>query len=533
MSAGDPGSGTTQTATAAPSGVAVPVRRRASRSLRWLQRAVAVLLYMPLLAIPLRDSPLAFMDRCIAGLTWILCLLPTLAYLRKPRTQRPPIPFLPIIGLAYGLYFALQAVVGGTNLYVRFDMSIAYPVLEPQLYARPIRLALYGWAMLLVGYWLVPPARRSRHARDPDLSLRRVRRLVPAAFVVLVGGSILGIASHTIGMPGSLRGLLVFFFSLSLLALAMLSMLAARRQLSRAARAGFVLCVASMVFVQAGSSATASMFMTLIAVSLGIWIALGTVRPRWVCIGLSAALLFVTMRGVVLDHRRALAKDQAMSGAERSLLLVALIGERVSQEGPVSSIVSGWEAVSARAALLDLFTDVARQTPDPVPYWGGATYASLVGAFVPRFLWPDKPKKTLGFDFGHRYGYLARDDYSTTINLPFLIEFYANFGEMGVVVGMLLVGALYKLLERLMNRPNQDVLISIAGLGVLLPLINIESDFSLIFGGVFLNGAALWLLLRVADSYAGGRRLLTGGSPARRLLGSGLGGERLERPQVP
>ncbi|MEP7087176.1 MAG: hypothetical protein ABI884_07565, partial [Gemmatimonadota bacterium] len=34
------------------------------------------------------------------------------------------------------------------------------------------------------------------------------------------------------------------------------------------------------------------------------------------------------------------------------------------------------------------------------------------------------------------------------------------------------------------------------GVVILVPLANIESDFSLGFGGLILNGAALWLVLR-------------------------------------
>jgi hypothetical protein len=119
-----------------------------------------------------------------------------------------------------------------------------------------------------------------------------------------------------------------------------------------------------------------------------------------------------------------------------------------------------------------------------------------VGAFVPRVLWPDKPTKELGQAFGHRYGYIGANDLGTAINLPFLVEFYANFGIAGVILGMCLIGLIYYALQRAVNSPGQDTLHSLVGVVILVPLINIESDFSLGFGGLILNGAALWFVLR-------------------------------------
>ncbi|HEX8430033.1 MAG TPA: hypothetical protein VF625_02055, partial [Longimicrobium sp.] len=116
-----------------------------------------------------------------------------------------------------------------------------------------------------------------------------------------------------------------------------------------------------------------------------------------------------------------------------------------------------------------------------------------------------KPEKRLGNDFGHRYGYLIPDDMSTSINFPFLVEFYANFSVAGVVIGMLLVGILYQLLERRINRPGQDPLVSILAIAVFVPLFNIESDFSLIFGGIVMAGAAQWAILYTIRSHARAR----------------------------
>ena len=60
---------------------------------------------------------------------------------------------------------------------------------------------------------------------------------------------------------------------------------------------------------------------------------------------------------------------------------------------------------------------------------------------------------------------------------------------------MVIVGLLYRLLDNDLNRPGQPLQVTICSLVLLVPLLNIESDFSLVFGGLFMNGVALWGLL--------------------------------------
>ena len=73
---------------------------------------------------------------------------------------------------------------------------------------------------------------------------------------------------------------------------------------------------------------------------------------------------------------------------------------------------------------------------------------------------------------------------------------------------------LYRLLDNDLNRPGQPLQVTICGLVLLVPLLNIESDFSLVFGGLFMNGVALWGLLIALSQL-----------PARRRRRSWLGGD--------
>jgi hypothetical protein len=228
----------------------------------------------------------------------------------------------------------------------------------------------------------------------------------------------------------------------------------------------------------------------------------------WLVGGLAAALALVTVKGILANYRRqAWFAGVALNVPDRMLLMGGLVGDQVKAQGAVGAIQTGWEAAIGRSAILDVLADIVQRTPKDVPYWGGKTYYSLIGFAIPRVLWPSKPTKTLGQDFGHRYSYIGSWDQSTSMNFPYLVEFYANFGPIGVFAGMCLTGMLFRLLDLTLNRPGQSVVRSIASMSILLPLLNVESDFSLVFGGVFLNGMAFIILLRFLRTRvdAGGR----------------------------
>jgi hypothetical protein len=72
---------------------------------------------------------------------------------------------------------------------------------------------------------------------------------------------------------------------------------------------------------------------------------------------------------------------------------------------------------------------------------------------------------------------------------------------------MVIVGVLYRLLDNDLNRAGQPLQVTICSLVLLVPLLNVESDFSLVFGGLFMNGVALWgLLVALSQLPRRGRR---------------------------
>ncbi len=144
--------------------------------------------------------------------------------------------------------------------------------------------------------------------------------------------------------------------------------------------------------------------------------------------------------------------------------------EQVYSQG---NILRRWRVRLAHVALL---SGVMEKTPGPVPYWRGESYRPLIGIMVPRLLWPDKPRDVFGGVFGPRYW---GTESSTSVNVPWLVEAYGNFGPWGMVVGMALFGALLALLDKGINARGGDVVPMCAGIAILLPWTYPESNFSL------------------------------------------------------
>jgi len=112
------------------------------------------------------------------------------------------------------------------------------------------------------------------------------------------------------------------------------------------------------------------------------------------------------------------------------------------------------------------------------------------------------------------------NDNTTSFNVPWLVEMYANFGSTGVIVGMLLVGLLFAYCDGKFNRPGITMLELMAGTALLFDLFDQESNFSLMVGSKILFWIVLYTALnimlkdsKVPDSWS----QVSGGGQARAL----------------
>jgi len=454
-----------------------------------LRALLTAAMVIPLIAATVVTSPIPFEIRVEAGFLWLLCLAPAWMHMSAAPEQRRPIPFLPMIGIIYGLYYALGVSLGAANQHYKIFLN------PGRDYDDAIFVALYGWLAMCVGYLGARLLVSQKQPEKPIEVADAVRRRFGVLLMVL--GLLLESYRLVRQIPVEIAGILKFISTLGWFGSGLLVTMAVQRRLSLSYRLLTYGGVAAFLLMAVGSGSVANAAFYGAVVFVSAWIGLGRLRISWLIGAALGILLIVSLRGVSEQYRKVVWFAGEGGGvASRTTLFFKLLEARVQSDGIDGTVSKGFETSAGRSANLDLLADVIIRTPREIPYWGGQTYLSLVGAFVPRFVWPDKPTKELGQAFGHRYGYIGAADNNTALNLPILVEFYANFGIAGVISGMFLVGLIYLILDRTVNNPGQDSLHSLVGVVILVPLANIESDFSLGFGGLLLNGVALWLVLR-------------------------------------
>jgi hypothetical protein len=146
---------------------------------------------------------------------------------------------------------------------------------------------------------------------------------------------------------------------------------------------------------------------------------------------------------------------------------------------------------------LPFLARVVAMTPDTIPYQNGATYSYLVVAAVPRILWPEKPVAQEANNwFALAYGYLTPGRVGETmVGMPHLVEAYINFGLLGTLPLMALIGCVYALLDLVLNRPAAGE----GGMAILAAVMlapnAIEASTAASFGALVQNTVALALLL--------------------------------------
>jgi len=186
-----------------------------------------------------------------------------------------------------------------------------------------------------------------------------------------------------------------------------------------------------------------------------------------------------------------------LSFTEKSVLFVNSIEVFFDSGRSVFSIINTDKSAVNRLAHISTLSRVVEKTPDIIPYWGGETYLPLGTFFIPRILWADKPSENSGQTFGHRYSFLNTHDVTTSYNMPWLTELYANFGIIGVILGMFSIGLFFRFLVSQLSVYSPNGIEFVAGLSVTFELFFADSNFSLIANGVFLKYLLCLLLLRI------------------------------------
>ena len=307
-------------------------------------------------------------------------------------------------------FLAMQLALAGTVLPVlafRFTAS-----------SRSIR-PLYSWMPLIRGS--VPPQLLLRWGTllAVAIVLMRLVTLLPAlgtlTAIVLMAPQLIAFALARTATEMNVRGALV---------------------------AALLIAVADAIYASLYLFLRADVAAPLAAVFLGAVMgkpSLSVLKRRALIPIYAAVAVFVVYFGAFAGAR------SHGGGLERVVSAYELY-ERVERGDPAPSVAQ--QTVLSRLTTLNQLSQVGRVVEED-GFLRGQTLEYLGFAFIPRFLWPEKPTIAKGAWWALRIGQAnihADGSISNSVNMTIPGELYLNFGWVGVVTGCLLFGAFLAIL---------------------------------------------------------------------------------------
>lgn len=438
-----------------------------------------------------RADSLALVNAALAiAIIWV-GLAPGFLYLRQPAEARYAFPLMPLTGLFYAVFFGMPAFLADYLI----DPN-GYGGIEFYQYSFVDSVSTEGQGLLLAGMigmfltWEV--CRRWAFRWLPRFSVPGSRD--DRAVVILAWGlAIAHIAYQVVPAVRALPSVGQFIQPAGFVAFAVFYLLLARRRLSRGQTIAYFLLVLPVWVGHLLASGYVSSLFLLLAFWLALRYAESNILP-WKFIVATPLLLLIAYPNLQ-EFRSIYWRSKAdTSPLEKVTGLAEIIYRQVRDHGLGSAMGDRtYGGIVRRVSLLLPYSHVVESTPEKVPYWDGRTYQTLLIGWVPRFVMPDKPEERWGNEFGRRYSILRPDQRLMSINIPWVTEMYANFGRIGVLLGMTAVGLFLGFLDRLLNSPSRRLLEFSVGSAILLPLFNQESNFTLMTGSLLPLCISMWL----------------------------------------
>lgn len=434
------------------------------------------------------------------GVFW-LGLLPSLLYVARER--KPPMPLFPMVGVFYGVSFGIAAFFSSSGMWW----------VSGEVGPDVLALVFTGFFLCLVCYeglrgWALGQITPMRLPRRYS-----VRRLKVLLWFLLVGHVAYRVFPGLKDVPSVGQ----FFEPAGYVAWGMFYILwkSGRLTFSEKFLLAFVcLPVEFVVRLASGLLGEVVLLAIFSALVMYFW---SRKPPVTLAIFASAFLIVMyPLRDAYRAHAWGTGPKTFRETVSDAAFFLSLAYQTYEEGDKVEIAGMGAERNISRISHIFEFDYVMKETPRNVPYWGGETYRPLFTKFIPRFLWPGKPVDQFGQEFGHRYRFIDPEDEMTSVNLPWIIEMYANFGSPGVFVGMAMVGFFLALVEAKFNRREMTPLEFVVGAATIFRLPFQESNFSLMVGGILLLGISLFAFFQV-----GLRAALPGSGDATRCVAPG------------
>ncbi len=350
--------------------------------------------------------------------------------------------------LVYALSLSLIHLFGG--------MIYAFPWYEPEaLYllhsgthlgviAEGFRVSTIGFLGFIIGVLLIAP----RLLPHKDLSSHQ--KMIPGeqkrlpVNLMLLGGLFFVFIAPILGAIPSIGAAAVSGVRFAIVGLALACWVA----WAEARKADFLKWLSLTALFPALTTATMGFIGFGTNAAIAVWMFVTTFyRPRWhVVTGFIAILYFGLSVFVTYFRDREEIRAWGMDTKQ------GLVESAVARATRVKDTFLNFEFLSftdqAHLEYIDtrlnqnLFVGQSMEFMEAggVEYAKGSTIAWAAVAFVPRILWPSKPNIVGGTDTISKYTGRDFGTSTTTFGIGNILEFYINFGTIGVFCGLLLLG---------------------------------------------------------------------------------------------
>lgn len=421
----------------------------------------------------------------IQGLmAFILLLLPWMSYVRWRIGSRESLPLFAFIASMYWIYYAVPLFWGE-----RIISEIHAPIgreLPEESFTLSMVLVVAGvcalWAGMngRIGAMLAPK-------RIPQI-VESNPRLTYVRFVLLLGAlfSFFEAAINALG-PGGRQALGILISTVPMLAFAILFRRHLRGESTKADKlllfTYFVLRALSGL-----SSGWLGVLMSIVIIAAAIYVVERRKMPRTAIIFVVVVTLFFQV-GKEEFRKVYWRENQQASQIERATFWLQTSLDK--WEGVVTkpSAETFREAINpsvSRVSLLVQTANVIDQTPSVVPYQYGRLYSYLAITLIPRFIWPDKPSVNEANQFYQvAYGLTDEDELGgVSISVGVLTEGFMNFGWLGVVGVMFVLGVFFDFYQKTFLSISSGLLMGCIGLVLLMQFLSIESQMAQYLGGI-------------------------------------------------
>jgi hypothetical protein len=343
---------------------------------------------------------------------------------------------------------------------------------------------------MIVGFRL--PLGKAHVERNPHIYMQRLTQALqskPNVGMILIGiGLVSGV--FTKFMPDALKQFFLFLSHLIYVGVFYI-LYSPSKQKKKVVILVFLIMVGESIAIGMFGELIFTSAVSLILIMLGKKVAF----PKKLGVALAGFYCILLLQSIKFEYRKV-----AWRGGDASPVYFAeLLGDRITDP---SHLVEERTSFLAFIRLNQgwLVGTTMWYVPKKFPFANGQTiWESVAAAFVPRFLWPNKPESGGKANLKRFWGYNLHG-YSMNIG-PFG-EAYGNFGVTGGIIFMFFYGLFLNfVLKTMLKRANKVPTLILWVPFLFSGTLTVESDILTVFGVLIKGVFFIWLMFKIFKAW--------------------------------